>query len=94
MCLYVDGERCQYYEFACRDGTCIDNSRKCDGTPDCGDGSDEFDCGIILVKELVFIQTYYSSLYFISFLDPERIPYCYTHDLVVKLFILIFDVGN
>ena len=41
-------EQCESYEFECRDGSCIDSRRHCDGTPDCRDGSDEFNCGITM----------------------------------------------
>ena len=37
---------CAYYEFACTDGSCIDDRLKCDGRPHCNDGSDELDCGM------------------------------------------------
>jgi hypothetical protein len=35
---------CTSYEFQCGDGTCIDYHLKCNGNPDCRDGSDEYSC--------------------------------------------------
>ena len=36
---------CDSNEFTCQNGNCIRDSWKCDGDNDCGDGSDERDCG-------------------------------------------------
>jgi hypothetical protein len=36
---------CGRDKFRCDDGTCIDDSYRCDDLTDCGDGSDERDCG-------------------------------------------------
>ena len=35
---------CQPKQFRCANGRCIDSRFRCDGTPLCVDGSDEFDC--------------------------------------------------
>ena len=36
---------CNFDEFECDNRMCIPASYKCDGDNDCGDGSDERDCG-------------------------------------------------
>lgn len=34
--------------FRCNDGLCLDNKRRCDGRPQCSDGSDEINCRTIV----------------------------------------------
>jgi hypothetical protein len=44
ICWYYEGlpvEECGVDEFTCDDGACVDVGLVCDGTPECGDGSDE-----------------------------------------------------
>ena len=43
---------CQSGAFRCNNGTCILSSRRCDGTVDCIDDSDETGCGSKLSKDL------------------------------------------
>ena len=43
--MVLDIEKCAEDEMKCENGRCIDIRRKCNGNDDCGDGSDERDCG-------------------------------------------------
>ena len=37
--------RCDYWQLKCvSDGICVDNRRRCDGSNDCDDGTDEEGC--------------------------------------------------
>ena len=39
------GKVCDAYTFQCSNGVCVSLRWKCDGTDDCGDYSDEANCG-------------------------------------------------
>ena len=41
--IFSGGFGCPIDRFTCRNGNCVDISRKCDGNDDCGDNSDEDD---------------------------------------------------
>ena len=41
-------QRCRQGQFECTSGECIDERRRCDGTPDCRDQSDERNCGMLV----------------------------------------------
>ena len=42
--MYVTGN-CKEQELTCNNGRCIDIRLKCNGRDECGDRSDEIDCG-------------------------------------------------
>ena len=42
LCATVE---CGSMSFECKEGTCVDKNKKCDGSFDCPDKSDEEKCG-------------------------------------------------
>lgn len=44
---------CKPGDIICRDGTCVDISKRCDGKNDCAEGIDETNCGMLIT----FIKT-------------------------------------
>ena len=45
---------CTPAQLQCSNGQCIDIALKCDGNQDCGDGSDEINCGGFTIPMLMF----------------------------------------
>lgn len=56
LCLFIsytyldfsETNPCEKNEFNCLNGSCLINTKLCDGTKDCDDGSDEMHCGMYM----------------------------------------------
>ena len=53
--LLLEWEMCPPDQFECNNGRCIDPSAKCNKQDDCGDGSDETDCGRPFLFLFIFV---------------------------------------
>ena len=49
--------RCDFDEFECDSGQCVDEDYQCDGEDDCFDGSDEDTCGKRTVRYSIMVDT-------------------------------------
>ena len=53
---------CDFFEFRCDSGQCVDDDYECDGTTDCIDGSDEDDCCKYSISSFIACLYYNSHI--------------------------------
>ena len=54
VCCSADWE-CAFYQWKCSNGKCINKDYVCDGADNCGDGSDESNCGKLVFMTVVVV---------------------------------------
>ena len=71
----IPAENCGSDEFVCDNGRCVSSDQKCDEIDDCGDFSDERDCGLYLhmICLLFFFCTYVAILLILQAFTLSRL---------------------
>ena len=68
LCFSAVAEGCTESEFECDNGNCITASWECDTNNDCGDNSDELNCGNELYMARIWVPVVYTNFSLSNFI--------------------------
>lgn len=66
---------CEKNEFKCTDGTCISNTKHCDGNKDCPNGADELFCGMYVFCYIILVYCFNIKFIFDAFTNKNKYKY-------------------